>query len=329
MNDFLLAAIIGLVEGLTEFLPVSSTAHIQLTQWIIRGQAGLNDPFWKLFAVAIQLPAVLAVVIYFWARILQFVRSYFSSMSIAERLRHPVSLVLIATVVTGIPAKLLKHVIKDHLASVWIIGGALILGGIVMGIVDTIYGRRERALLTDAQAARAADQPVDARTPFDTVAETATESAPPLAVPIVTKLEQMTILQAVWIGAVQILSAVFPGTSRSMSTIAAGQIANLTRAVALEFSFFLSIPIMAAAFVFDMKDSLTKPTPEKPNPEYIGRALTSHDHLVLMTGSIVSFIVALAVIAWFMTWVRKRGFMPFAVYRVIIGIIVLSMAARG
>lgn len=328
MNDYLLAIILGVVEGLTEFLPVSSTAHIRLVQGWLAGRESLHDNFWKLFAVAIQLPAVMAVVLFFWSTIARFVKSYFSKMTFAVRLKHPVSLVLIATVVTGVPAKVLKHVIKDHLESLYIMGGALIVGGVVMAVVDTIFGRRERALLSDSQAAVAADQPVNPHTPFDTIAQDAPATPAP-AVPLVTKLEQMTIVQAVWIGAVQILSAVFPGTSRSMSTIAAGQVAGLTRAVALEFSFFLSIPIMAAAFVADMKDSLTRPTDLKPNPDYIGRALTSHDYMILMTGSIVSFIVALVVIAWFMAWVRRRGFMPFAIYRVIIGLIVLAVAARG
>jgi undecaprenyl-diphosphatase len=329
VNDFLLAAILGIVEGLTEFLPVSSTAHIRLVQGWLAGRESLHDNFWKLFAVAIQLPAVMAVVLFFWPTIVKFVKSYFTNMTIGQRLRHPVSLVLIATAVTGGPAKVLKHVIKDHLESLYIMGGALIVGGIVMAVVDTIFGRRERALLTDAQAAAAADQPVAAHTPFETIGHPLPPAAPTPAVPLVTKLEQMTVPQAIWIGAVQILSAVFPGTSRSMSTIAAGQVAGLTRAVALEFSFFLSIPIMFLAFLADMKDSLTRPTDLKPNPDYIGRALTSHDYLILMTGSIVSFIVALVVIAWFMAWVRRRGFLPFAVYRVIIGLIVLAVAARG
>ena len=320
-NHFLLAAVLGLVEGLTEFLPVSSTAHIRLAQWAIQGQASLKDPFWKLFAVAIQLPAVLAVVVFFHDSILRLLKSFFrSGQSIGERLRHPVTLVLIAFVTTAIPAVLAKKLIKGNLESLYVMGGALIVGGIAMAVVDTIFGRRERALLGDSDAARLADQSPTPTTPFDTIAEA--PPAPPL--PIVTKLEQMKPWQAVWIGAVQVLSAVFPGTSRSMCTIAAGQVANLTRASALEFSFFLSIPIMLAAFVKDMKDSLNP-----RDADYVGHALTRHEVLVLMTGSLVSFVVALAVIAWFMAWVRRRGFLPFAVYRVIIGAVVLAVASHA
>jgi undecaprenyl-diphosphatase len=319
MNDYFLAVILGIVEGLTEFLPVSSTAHIRLVQGLLRGEASLHDNFWKLFAVAIQLPAVLAVVVYFYDTILRFVKSFFRrGMSLGEYARHPVTLVMIAFVATAIPAAVSKKLIKGNLESLWVMGIALIIGGIVMAVVDTIYGRREKRILADADAARLADQAP--ATPFDTLDDT----PPAPALPIVTRLEDMKPWQALWIGLVQVLAALFPGTSRSMCTIAAGQVANLTRAAALEFSFFLSIPIMFAAFAKDLKDSLT------PGDEaYVGHALTRHELLVLMTGSIVSFVVALAVIAWFMAWVRRRGFIPFAIYRVIIGIVVLVIAARS
>lgn len=321
MNDFVLAIVLGLVEGLTEFLPVSSTAHIRLVQGLLRGEASLADNFWKLFAVAIQFPAVLAVVVYFFDTIKRFVTSFLvRGMTLQERVRHPVTLVAIAFVCTAIPAALSKKLIKGNLESLWVMGISLIVGGVIMAVVDTIYGRREKRLLSDADAARLADQPLDPTTAF-----AAHEAAPPApALPIVTKLEHMKPWQAAWIGLVQVLAALFPGTSRSMCTIAAGQIGNLTRAAALEFSFFLSIPIMFAACAKDLKDSLS------PGDEaYVGRALNTHDLLVLLTGSIVSFVVALAVIAWFMAWVRRRGFIPFAVYRVIIGVVVLIVAARS
>ncbi|MGC4031363.1 MAG: undecaprenyl-diphosphate phosphatase [Tepidisphaeraceae bacterium] len=319
MNDFIIAIILGIVEGLTEFLPVSSTAHIRLAQGLLG--VSLHDNFWKLFAVAIQLPAVLAVVVYFHERIWGFLKSFFQPRgSVKEYLTHPVILVGIATVVTIIPAVLAKKFIKNNLESLWIIGGALIVGGVIMAVVDTIFGKREKKLISDTEAAELADQPPEPHSPFDAI----NYEKPAPNLPIVTKLEQMKPWQAAWIGAVQVLAAIFPGTSRSMCTIAAGQVANLTRAVALEFSFFLSIPIMMAAFVKDMKDSLS------PDDEaYIGHALTRHELLILMTGSLASFVVALAVIAWFMAWVRKRGFVPFAIYRVIIGMVVLVVAARA
>jgi undecaprenyl-diphosphatase len=137
-------------------------------------------------------------------------------------------------------------------------------------------------------------------------------------------MEAMSMGQAIWIGACQILSAVFPGTSRSMSTIAAGQIAGMSRASALEFSFFLSIPTMVVATCYDLLKSLRG---KGANPIGVSQ-IDVHGWVVLMIGFVVSFIVAYGSVAWFMAWVRRRGFVPFAVYRIIIGVLVLAFAAR-
>lgn len=132
----------------------------------------------------------------------------------------------------------------------------------------------------------------------------------------------MGLGQAVWIGACQILSAVFPGTSRSMSTIAAGQLAGMSRASALEFSFFLSIPTMVIATGYDLLKTFL---PGHANP--LGTThIDTHGWAVLAIGFILSFLVALAAVAWFMSWVRRRGFTPFALYRILLGAAVLVWA---
>jgi undecaprenyl-diphosphatase len=137
-------------------------------------------------------------------------------------------------------------------------------------------------------------------------------------------MEAMSLGQAIWIGACQILSAVFPGTSRSMSTIAGGQIAGMSRASALEFSFFLSIPTMVVATCYDLLKSLRG---KGANPIGVSQ-IDAHGWIVLAIGFVVSFIVAYGAVAWFMAWVRKRGFAPFAIYRIIVGALVLIYAAR-
>jgi undecaprenyl-diphosphatase len=137
-------------------------------------------------------------------------------------------------------------------------------------------------------------------------------------------MEDMSLGQAIWIGACQILSAVFPGTSRSMSTIAAGQLARMSRASALEFSFFLSIPTMAVATGYTLLKSLRG---KGENPIGVSD-ITSQQWVILGIGFVVSFLVAYASVAWFMAWVRKRGFAPFAVYRIVVGIAVLAWAVR-
>ena len=138
------------------------------------------------------------------------------------------------------------------------------------------------------------------------------------------KMEDMSLGQTIWIGACQILSAVFPGTSRSMATIAAGQLAGMSRASALEFSFFLSIPTMVVATGYTLLKSLRG---KGENPIGVSQ-ITPEQWLILGIGFLVSFLVAYASVAWFMAWVRKRGFTPFAIYRIVIGIAVLAWAAR-
>jgi undecaprenyl-diphosphatase len=120
--------------------------------------------------------------------------------------------------------------------------------------------------------------------------------------------------QAIFIGFVQVLSAVFPGTSRSMSTIAAGQVAGLSRAAALDFSFFVSVPVMIVATLYDLY---------KYERESGAISLDGHQMAVLGVGFVVSFLVAYVVIAWFLAYVKKRGFTPFGLYRIAVGIFLL------
>jgi undecaprenyl-diphosphatase len=295
LNDFFLAVVLGIIEGLTEFLPVSSTAHLRISESLMN--ISLDDPFWKMFSIVIQLGAILCLPIYFWKRILEFVHD-FPKGPRGDRtaLNHPLTLTMIAFVVTAIPAFLLTKIIGKHLESLWIMAIALIVGGIVMWVVDAIYERsRHRAFLRDGK--------------------------------LTTSMDQMCLGQALWIGACQVLSAVFPGTSRSMSTITAGELAGMSRQAALEFSFFLSIPTMAAATLYDLLKSLR---PHHGEISTIG-AMPSDPHhwIVLAIGFVVSFIVAYAVVAWFMNWVRTRGFAPFAIYRIIVGIAVLWWITRA
>src|SRR2546422_1689133 len=136
-------------------------------------------------------------------------------------------------------------------------------------------------------------------------------------------MEDMSMAQAIWIGVCQIFSAVFPGTSRSMSTIAGGQLAGMSRASALEFSFFLSMPTMIVATGYTLLKSLRG---KGENPIGVSQ-ITSEQWLILGIGFVVSFVVAYGSVAWFMAWVRRRGFAPFAIYRIVVGAIVLAWAS--
>ena len=130
--------------------------------------------------------------------------------------------------------------------------------------------------------------------------------------------------QAIWIGVCQIFSAVFPGISRSMSTIAGGQLAGMSRASALEFSFFLSFPTMVAATGYTLLKSVLG---KGENPVGVSH-IDAHGWVVLVIGFVVSFVVAYGSVAWFMGWVRRRGFAPFALYRIVVGVAVLYWASR-
>ncbi|HZW79157.1 MAG TPA: undecaprenyl-diphosphate phosphatase [Candidatus Deferrimicrobiaceae bacterium] len=294
MNDYLLSLVLGIVEGLTEFLPVSSTAHLRISEALLH--ISLSDGYWKMYTIVIQLGAILCLPVYFRERIAKFI-STFPRGERGDRnaLTHPLGLTMVAFVVTAIPAFLLTKVIGKHLESLTIMGTALLVGGIVMWIVDAMNSKSEAAG-PSAGGGRIHTW----------------------------KMESMSLAQAVWIGACQILSAVFPGTSRSMSTIAAGQIAGMSRAAALEFSFFLSIPTMVVATCYDLLKSLRG---KGANPIGVSQ-IDAHGWIVLAIGFVVSYIVAYASVAWFMTYVRKRGFAPFAVYRIILGALVLAFASR-
>jgi undecaprenyl-diphosphatase len=293
--------ILGIVEGLTEFLPVSSTAHLRISEALLHttGLAPyltLESGYWKMYTIVIQLGAILCLPIYFRERIAKFL-STFPQGERGDRtiLTHPLSLTAIAFVVTAIPAFLFTKIIGKHLESLYIMGMSLLIGGIVMWIVDAMNAKWE----------------------------TAGPGAPGTRIHT-WHMEDMSLGQAVWIGACQILSAVFPGTSRSMSTIAAGQLAGMSRASALEFSFFLSIPTMIVATCYDLLKSL-----RGKGENAIGvTQIDPHGWVVLLIGFVVSFLVAYAAVAWFLHWVRKHGFVPFAIYRIIVGGLVLYFAAQ-
>ena len=283
MNPYLQSVLLGIVEGLTEFLPVSSTAHLRITEALMH--IPLDDAYWKMYTIVIQLGAILALLLLYLTRIIDFMRSFPKGEG-GDRtwLNHPISLTLIAFAFTSAPALLLHKWSEKNLGSLNVIAIALLLGGIAMWIVDAWSQRRE---------------------------------------PTTTHVEQMNLPQAIWIGLCQTLSAVFPGTSRSMSTIAAGQMVGLDRPAALEFSFLLSIPTMIAATCWDLKKEVF---PSHGVAAHV--VMNTSNWIVLAIGLVVSFIVALGVVEWFLFWVRKHGFTVFAIYRIILGVALLIWGTK-
>ena len=284
MNDYFLSLFLGVLEGLTEFLPVSSTAHLRIAEAL--WQINLKNGFWKMYTIVIQLGAILALTAFFWRRILKFLQT-FPRGEHGDRsvLTHPLSLIAIAFLVTAVPAFLLTKLIGQNLESLYVMAVALLIGGIIMWMVDALFVR-----------------------------------------PRIQQMEQTTLPTAIWIGAVQTLSAIFPGTSRSMATIAAGQVAGMSREAALEFSFFLSIPTMFVATGYDLWKTLR---PSHASEAIAPLTMTPHLWMVLTIGFIAAFLAAIAVVFWSLRWVRRHGFAPFAIYRIILGLGLLGALSRG
>jgi len=283
LNEYFQSVILGIVEGLTEFLPVSSTAHLRITEGLMR--IPLDNAYWKMYTIVIQLGAILALLLLFLSRIVDFIRTFPKGEN-GDRtwLNHPISLTLIAFAFTSAPALLLHKWSEKNLGSITVMALALLIGGIVMWIIDAWSQRYE---------------------------------------PSTSQVEEMSLPQAIWIGLCQTLSAVFPGVSRSMSTIASGQLVGLSRPAALEFSFLLSIPPMIAATIWDLKKEVF------PSDGSAAHVVMTGDHwTVLIIGFVVSFFVALGVVEWFLYWVRKHGFTVFAIYRILLGCALLLWGAK-
>src|SRR5579863_3289815 len=251
----------------------------------------LDDAYWKMYTVVIQAGAIFALLLLYLERILGFIRTFPRGEN-GDRtwLNHPISMTFFAFVCTSIPALALKKWSDKNLGSLTVIAIAMLAGGIVMWVVDVWASRYE---------------------------------------PTTNHVEEMGLGQAIWIGLCQSLSAIFPGVSRSMSTIASGQMAGLSRPTALEFSFLLSIPTMLAATGYDLIKELHVSKAAGALGDGAAHVTMNGERwIVLGIGFVVSFIVAIGVVEWFLMWVRKHGFAVFAVYRIVVGTLLLVWGAK-
>lgn len=272
--------IISIVEGLTEFLPVSSTGHMIITQNLLGVPQG--DEFVHAFTFIIQFGAILSVVCLYWKRFFHIDRSPVPADCNSSFLRmiHPIRFYwllfvgVLPAVVVGMAAK--KSGLLDWLLdSVWVVAIMLVVGGVFMLFCDKIFNKGiEENLVNEKRA-------------FN-------------------------------IGLFQCLS-VIPGTSRSMATIVGGMANGLTRKRAAEFSFFLAVPTMAGATLLDLHDLL----------EEDSSWATAHNLTILLIGCVVSFVVALFAMKWFVSFLTKYGFKAFGWYRIIVGAIILVMLLSG
>lgn len=272
--------IISIVEGLTEFLPVSSTGHMIITQHLLGISQG--SPFVHAFTFIIQFGAILSVVCLYWKRFFHIDRTPVPADVENPFLRfiHPLRFYwllfvgVLPAVVIGLAAK--KSGLLDWLLdSIWAVAIMLVVGGIFMLFCDKIFNKGKE------------ENKVNEKRAFN-------------------------------IGLWQCLS-VIPGTSRSMATIVGGMANGLTRKRAAEYSFFLAVPTMAGATLLDLLDIL------KEDATWVN----AHDLLMLAVGCVVSFVVALLAMKWFVSFLTKYGFKVFGWYRIIIGIIIIVMLLSG
>lgn len=257
------AVILAIIEGVTEFLPVSSTGHLILAEQFFTLDAAGGSGFTSAFEVIIQLPAILAVVVYFFPKIWPF-------HSDPER-RAEIFTLWYHVVAAFIPAAILGLLLDDIIESLLFapvpVGIALIVGGIILIVVE------RRGMTVRANS-----------------------------------VHDITYALAIAIGFFQCL-AMIPGTSRSAATIVGGMVLGLSRAAAAEFSFFLAIPTMLGATTLKLIKG--------------GFDYTAMQWTLLGIGSVVSFLTAWAVIAVFMSYIQRRDFIPFGVYRIVLGVVVV------
>lgn len=256
--------IIAIVEGITEFLPISSTGHMIITERLL--MLPKDDIFLKLFTVAIQLGAILSVVVLYWKKFFDFSKWQF----------------YLKLIVAVIPALgigfLLSDKIDELLESPTTVAVTLLLGGVILLFIDKVFKN-----------------------------------------PIIEEERNITYSKAFIIGLWQCI-AMIPGVSRSAASIIGGMQQQLTRKLAAEFSFYLAVPTMAAATGYKLLKTF------KDNPEVLK---DTNNITMLAVGNLVAFIVALLAIKFFITYLQRYGFKLFGWYRIIVGVVLLTLIYNG
>jgi undecaprenyl-diphosphatase len=269
--DYIQAVILGIVEGLTEFLPVSSTGHLTIAEKLLGLR--VDDPAVTAYTAVIQMGAILAVVVYFWTDIFRIARAWLVGLvkpEVRGKLDHRMGwFIIIGSIPIGVIGLLAKDLITGPLRSLWVVAAALILWSAVMLYAER-RGRRRRGE------------------------------------------QDLTLRDAVLVGLVQCVALV-PGVSRSGATISTGLLVGLDRVAATRLSFFLSIPALLAAGLYELKDALSGD---------IGIGPT-------VVGTVISFVVAYASVAWLLKFVAGNSIGKFVPYRVGLGVLLLVVLGAG
>jgi undecaprenyl-diphosphatase len=269
--DYLDAVVLGIVEGLTEFLPVSSTGHLTIAEKALGLE--VDDPAVTAYTAVIQMGAIAAVVVYFARDIARIATAWVRGLYDAEWRGHRDHrmgwYVIVGSIPVGVAGLLGKDLITGGLRSLWVVAVALVAWSAVMWLAERVATQQRSE-------------------------------------------KQLTLRDAVLIGVVQICSLV-PGVSRSGATISAGLFVGLDRVAATRLSFFLSIPALTAAGVYELKDALDGSIGVGP----------------MVLGTAVAFVVAFASVAWLLRFVAHHTIAWFVPYRVAVGLAILALLATG
>jgi undecaprenyl-diphosphatase len=266
------AVVLGVVEGVTEFLPVSSTGHLKITEGLMG--IPVDDKSVVAFTAVVQVGAIAAVLVYFFKDIVRIVTAWGRGLADREeRYHHDYKFawwVIYATVPIVVVGLAAKPLIEGPLASLWVVAGSLIVGSGLMWAADQM-GRHKRGE------------------------------------------DDTSLKDAMLVGSSQILALLFPGFSRSGATMSTGLILDLERVAATRLSFFLGIPALTGAGLYELKDA-------------VGAGI---DTMPLIVGTAVSFAVAYASIAWLLKFVAKHSFNAFVVYRIAVGVLLFGLLGTG
>ncbi len=271
MLEVLKAILFGIVEGITEWLPISSTGHMIILDEFIK--LNVREDFWNLFLVVIQLGAILAVVILYWNNIFPMNLTKKNEPFWKKDILLLWVKILIACVPAAVVGLLFDDLLDKYLYNFPCVATALIVFGILFIIIET---------KKKGQSA---------------------------AVNSVAELSYKTVL---FIGLFQLIAAIFPGTSRSGATIIGALLLSVSRVVAAEFTFYLAIPVMCGASLLKLVKFMME-----------GLSFTPAEIFILITGCVSAFVVSVLVIKLLMNYIKKHDFIPFGIYRIVLGAILL------
>ena len=280
--DIIKAIIYGIVEGITEWLPISSTGHLILIEQFLPFN-GASEGFFDMFDVVIQLGAILAVVVLFWNKIWPFAltkKQRQGQTGVGAFFKKDIWIMWFKILVSTVPAAVIGGLFDDVFNRLFYNPVCVALALIIFGIAFILVENWNRK-----------------RTPK------------------INSLAEITYMTALMIGFFQVLAAIFPGTSRSGATIVGALLIGVSRTVAAEYTFFLAIPVMFGA-------SLLKVVK-------FGFSFTGNELMLLLTGTVVSFVVSLFVLRFLMGYIKKHDFKVFGWYRIVLGAIVLLYFALG